>query len=338
MRYRYRLYGLTLSSDECLPALEPFSEDSSPADVHLESRSTPDWVRRARTLQSHRVHQLEAIAGVNDPALVVTSYGEGSFWSLSYSDGTEFMTDAAARHLWGTWKQPWTEDDFATYLLGPIMGFVLRCKGVTPLHASAVCIGGNGILFCGAAQTGKSTTAAALGLRGCPVLCEDIAALKLLDNHYWIEPGYPRVCLWPDSVEKLKGRSDAFPLLTPNWEKRYLPLDGVLASFEPERRPVEAIYLLAPGIEGNALPHVEVMTPKQALLELLPHTYLNWLPDREHRAREFETLTHLVERVPVRRITRHFQPGQIDALCEAIIADVGERSGCRVATSEWNPA
>jgi hypothetical protein len=335
--YRYRLYGLTLFSDECLPALEPFSEDSGPADVRLELRSVPDWVRLARTLRSHRVHQLEAIPQANDPALVVTSCGEGFFWSLSYSDGTEFMTDAAARRLWGRWKQPCTKEDFATYLLGPIMGFVLRCKGVTPLHASAVCIGGNAILFCGAAQTGKSTTAAALGLRGWPVLCEDIAALKLRDNHYWVEPGYPRVCLWPDSVERLMGRSDAFPLLTPNWEKRYLPLDGVRASFERERRSLEAIYLLAPGTEGNALPHVEKLTPKQALLELLPHTYLNWLPDREHRTREFEMLTHLVERVPIRKITKHFQPGQMDALCEGIIADMGERSGCRVATWERNP-
>lgn len=337
MSYRYRLYGLTLSSSECLPALEPFGEDSGPADVHLELRSDPDWVRHARSLRSHRVHQLEAIPHSNDPAVVVTSYGEGCFWSLWYSDGTEFMADAAALRLWGTWKQPWTKDDFATYLLGPIMGFVLRCKGVTPLHSSAVCIGGNAVLFCGAAQTGKSTTAAALGLRGCTVLCEDIAALKLLDNHYWIEPGYPRVCLWPDSVEKLTGRSDAFPLLTPNWEKRYLPLDGVRARFERERRSLEAIYLLAPGTEGNALPYVEKLTPKQALLELLPHTYLNWLPDREQRTREFETLTHLVERVSVRRITRHFQPGQIDALCKSIIADVGERLGCRVAPSERNP-
>lgn len=301
--------------------------------MYLELGSEPDWARQARALCSRQICRLEAEPETNDPALVLTSYGEGRFFGLSYTDGTEFMTDASARRLWGIWSGPWTKEDFATYLLGPVMRFVLRRKGVTPLHASSVCVRGNAILFCGEAQAGKSTTAAALGLRGYPVLCEDIAALRLADDRYWVEPGYPRVCIWPDSVEKLLGRSDALPLLTPNWEKRYLPLDGVLAAFQPERCPVRAIYLLAPRAKEERAPRIEAMTQKEALLELVQNTYMNWLPDREQQAREFETLAHLVARVPVRRIVAHRDPRRLDALCGAIVADAESPSTSAGAAS-----
>jgi hypothetical protein len=48
---------------------------------------------------------------------------------------------------------------------------------------------------------------------------------------------------------------------------------------------------------------------------------MNWLPDREQRAREFEALTQLVTEVPVRRIVAHSDPKRIEHLCSAILAD-----------------
>ena len=86
-------------------------------------------------------------------------------------------------------------------------------------------------LICGDAGFGKSTTAAALALRGIPVCSEDIVPLAESHGQFEIIPGYPRVCLWPDSVEMLLGSQSALPLLTSTWEKRYLPLDGGRAKF-----------------------------------------------------------------------------------------------------------
>jgi len=57
------------------------------------------------------------------------------------------------------------------------MGFALRRRGVTALHASAVCVAGSAIALCGATEAGKSTTVATLALRGIPVLSDDITAL-----------------------------------------------------------------------------------------------------------------------------------------------------------------
>jgi hypothetical protein len=48
---------------------------------------------------------------------------------------------------------------------------------------------------------------------------------------------------------------------------------------------------------------------------------MNWVLDREQRAKEFDTLCRLVHRVPVRRIVPHARPEKIAGLCELILRD-----------------
>jgi hypothetical protein len=168
--------------------------------------------------------------------------------------------------------------------------------------------------------SGKSTTAAALSLRGIPVLSEDITALSEQDGITQAEPGYPRICLWPEAVQDLLGTRDALPRLTPTWEKCFLELNGENTKFESLRRPLGSVYILAP--RENSAPRVEEISTQQALLELIQNTYMNWLLDRRQRAAEFETLSKLVLQVPVRRIVPHLDPARITALCELIEEDV----------------
>src|SRR5262249_20393493 len=137
--------------------------------------------------------------------------------------------------------------------------------------------------------------------------------------------------------QKLLGHADALPRLTPNWEKRYLPLDGVQAGFEAKHCPIGVIYVLAPRTEEVGAPRIEVMTPKEALLELVQNTYMNWLLDREQRAREFDVLVRLVEQVPVRRLVPHRDASRIDALCRAISADAERLSQLVFAAPHLNP-
>ncbi len=229
--------------------------------------------------------------------------------------------DGAAERLWGTCLPPLTSEDVATYLLGPVMGFVLRRRNVLALHASAVCIGGQAVVLCGESQAGKSTTAAALALQGIAVLCEDVTPLIEVDRRFQVEPGYPRVCLWPDAVEKLFGARDALPRLTPSWEKFFLPLDGGNAKFEEQRRVVSTVYVFAPRVAEANAPRIETMSAREALLDLVQNSYMNWLLDRRQRAAEFDALSKLVTQVPIRRIVPHLDPGRIGALCELIVAD-----------------
>lgn len=119
----------------------------------------------------------------------------------------------------------------------------------------------------------------------------------------------------------LLGREDALPQLTPIWEKRYLELDGRRAKFADAKLPVGILYLFAPRSDDREAPRVEKIGPREALLELVQNTYMNWVLDREQRAKEFDTLCRLVQRVPVRRILPHAKPERIPALCELILQD-----------------
>ena len=87
-------------------------------------------------------------------------------------------------------------------------------------------------------------------------------------------PGYPRVCLWPDSVVKLLGNVESLPRLSSTWEKRYLPLDGTRAKFATERKPIGIIYLFGERSTDFTAPRIEDLRPKDALLELVQNTYI----------------------------------------------------------------
>jgi hypothetical protein len=317
----YRAYGLSISSN--IPILGLLTDPASRerTDLKLEIGAEPEWVSRALRLPSFCYHQLPAEPLTEDPAFIVTALGAMEFFALTYTDGTSFVVDAAGTKVWGTWTPPLVLEDLVTYLLGPVMGFVLRRRGVTPLHASAVSFGGRAIVLTGAAQAGKSTTAAALALLGVPVLCEDVAALKESTTGFSVEAGYPRVCVWPDTVQKLLGEEDALPRLTPNWEKRFLALDGVRAKFEADRLPLGAVYLFAPRTAQSDAPRVEELGPREALLELVQNTYMNWLLDRKQRAEEFDLLARLAARVPVRRIVPHQDATRLGMMCELLLAD-----------------
>jgi hypothetical protein len=289
--------------------------------LEFQDSLEPAWVVKLLALPARILSHRSEPAGSADPSFILTEHGESEGYQLSYSDGTRFVVDGAAAQIWGSYQPPLTAEDMATYFLGPVLGFVLRRRNTICLHASGVEIQGHAVCFCGDAGYGKSTMAAALALRGLPVLAEDVVALEESGGGFSAVPGYPRVCLWPESVRMLLGREDALPRLTPVWDKRFLELDGQRARFAAAKLPLSVIYLFAPRSDAQSAPCVEKISPREALLELVRNTYMNWVLDREQRAAEFDVLCRLVQHVPVRRITPHAKPEKLAALCDLILRD-----------------
>jgi hypothetical protein len=319
--YSYHAYGFGIDSFTSIAGLSLHPRDLSSIDLQFESGPQPEWVSRAKKLPARLLSHLPTSENPPNPSFVLNEYGSAQCYHFAYSDGTQFAVDGHARRIWGTVEPPLTEEDLATYFLGPVMGFVLRQRHITALHASAIDVAGQAVAFCGDAGYGKSTTAAALALRGRPVLSEDIVPLREQDSGFHAIPGYPRICLWPDSVAGLLGSSQALPQLTPVWGKRYLPLDGVRAHFASQQLPLALIYLFSPRSQDANAPRIEDVRPRVALLELVQNTYMNWLLDRERRAVEFDTLVRLVYNVPVRRIIAHADSQKIALLCDLILRD-----------------
>jgi hypothetical protein len=253
---------------------------------------------------------------------VVTVARGGGWHRLRYADGVEFTVDDAGARVGCTWPAALTLEDAATYLLGPVCGLVLRLRGVTSLHASAVEVGGRAVLLCGPAGAGKSTTAAAFALRGHRVLADDVAALDATPAGVAVRAAYPHLRLWPDAVRGLYGERAELPPLTPNWDKRVLDLAERDALFHPVPLPVAAVYRLA-GREDEGAPRLEALPPAEALLTLVSSTYLGWLPDLGAQARDLGTCAALAHVAPVWRAVAHADPARLGELCALIEAQVG---------------
>lgn len=317
MIFPYSAYGLEISSDSAIPGLIESRLPRRP-DLQIWLNSKPDWATQC----AENVRKLYYVSPEQEgdaPALRVTQLSAGAYFQLAYADGATFVVDDSATRMWASWPESLTLEDAATYLLGPVLGFLLRRRGVTCLHASAVEIGGQAIALVGPAGAGKSTTAAAFALRGHTVVSDDVVPLREKNGAVLVWPGYPRVCLWPESVSSLYGSPGALPRLTPNWEKRYLPLEKRSQSCKP--LSLGAIYFLSERSGDLRAPFVEVVAARAGLMALVENTYMNYLLDPQRRALEFEFLGRLVERVPLRRVTPHADPTRLPQLCDVLAED-----------------
>jgi hypothetical protein len=328
VKFHYSLYGLRLSSNQDILGPEPGPAVAA-CDVRIWLGTRPSSVQAERAGAVRYLSPSQDAQGV--PTLTVWEHAADPAFHFVYGDDTEFFVDRLGREVWVSWPEHLTLADAATYLLGPVMGFVLRLHGTTCLHASAVAIDERAVALVGLPGAGKSTTAAAFAERGWPVLSDDIVALQDGGNEFLVQPGYPRICLWPDAAGPVCGPSEDLPRLTPNWEKRYLDLNSAGRRFQRTPLPLAAIYILGPRSAEREAPRVEGLGPAAAWMDLIANTYTNYLLDREMRAREFDLLGRIANRLPLRRMQPHQDPTHLGRLCEAILDDFQSRGEARSA-------
>ncbi len=313
------VYGLRLAADMALPGL-PIRLDLDVFDVRIRLK---DWTAfRSTSPESIEIfYPSSEDADDRPPDLRVGVLHGGDYFGFFYSDGVRFAVERRGREVWADWPENYTLEDACTYLIGPVIGFVLRLRGVTCLHASAVAVDEQAIALVGFPGAGKSTTAAAFAHRGYSVIADDVVALAEDGENFLVPPGYPRVNLWPDSVRVLFGSEGALPRITPTWGKRYMMLGDNGFGFATKPLPLRAIYLLGARETNLAAPVIEEVAGGDAFAGLVANTYVNYLLDREMRSQEFDVLSRVVARIPIRRVRPPADPSAVFDLCEAIAAD-----------------
>ena len=311
-RFHYTACGLAITSDVRMPGLRS-ARHAKPADLSIEiargsDRGMPGEAR-VRYVSRERHED-------GTPQLTVWT-GSGGHRFL-YRDGTEFLINEHATRVVVRWVDPLTLEDAVVYLLGPVLGFVMRLRGIVPFHASAVMIGSGAVAFVGEAGAGKSTTAGAFAALGYRVLSDDLLPLVEKDGRALAHPSYPRLTVWPDSAAALFGSEDKLPALTPTYDKRYLDLQSG-QQFQDSPLPLNAIYVL--GSRERALTGVTVRSqrPQAALMCLVKNTYGNYLLDGTMRAMEFDVLSRIAQDVPVRLVTFGDDIDQLFTNCQRLV-------------------
>lgn len=281
-----------------------------PCDIRLHIQSKPEQPFHGRETISYTSPLLD---DEGEPALRIWASADGEVSRLAYSDGHQFWINRTGTELWALWPASSSLEECLTYLLGPVLGVLLRHRGVTCLHASAAALEGAVAAFVGDAGAGKSTTAAVLVRRGWKILADDIVALSLQDGVYCANPAFSFLSLWPESAELIGGKADTFPRFTPDWDKRCLRLDPQREEFGLAPLPLKAIYFLA-GPPAVDRARIEPALQQEALVQLVANAYGTRILDRDMRAKEFKFLGALLPRVAVRRLFARQDPPDADHL------------------------
>jgi hypothetical protein len=333
--FSYYVFGLLIHSNLPLPGLPHTDAQARFPDVEVHAAIAPNLANP--TPEAEELSYASSNTNADGrPAFQIWRSTHNDFVRLAYIDGTQFWFDRLCRNVWATWPDELSLESTLSYLLGPVLGLLLRLRGTTCLHASAVALDDWSVLFVGPAGAGKSTTAAALAKLGYAVLSDDIAALSALisvpaaltsanaapeeTSRLHIFPAYPHLCLLPDSVRMIYGSAASLPLLSPDWDKCRFSLGKDNTRFETRSLPVGAVYILRERGPDPA-PYIVPARGQTSLLSLVTNTYANNVLDRAMRAAEFAVLDHLRSTVPIRLLTPHQDPARLDQLCAVVQQD-----------------
>ena len=318
--WRYTIYGLQLQTNQPIPGLNTISANHM-ADVQVWFGEWPD----RNTMVLDELPPPTYMSAAQD----IGGDSAWAYWDsiginccrLRFADGVDFIVHRNGDKVWITWPDDLTLDYVIPYLLGSVMGLVLRLRGIMGLHGGAVAVDNQALALVGPSGTGKSTALGMFALRGNAILCDDIVALKEQNNRLMAQPAYPRLRLRPQSIPILYNNLVDLPKLAPGWDKHVLDLSKSGLHFQEQALPLKAVYFLDERSSKPNAPYIEPVEVSNGLIELLGNAYASHLLDRSGHAREFEALSHIAQLIPLRRVIPAADPAKLPQLCDLIIED-----------------
>ena len=209
------------------------------------------------------------------------------------------------------------------YLLGQVLSFSLLSMGIESLHGTVVVIDDGAVAFVGDCGYGKSTLGAAMLARGFPVLTDDLIALRESASGCIVQPGVPRIKLFPSVARRVFRRKPLGTPMNPRTPKLVLPLEQHEAAGRPV--PLKAIYVLSPPrARSNRLtrPRIRPLGGREAFLEVVRSTF-NLLVLREERlAGQFRFARNITATVPIRQLAYPRDLSQLPEVCNVVLGDL----------------
>lgn len=228
---------------------------------------------------------------------------DGTSWTRFHRDGADYLlrfVDLADFHVSGDgrsvrcWPAPGVSEETARFLFSnQVMPLALSRQGTLVFHSSAVEIDEQAVAFMGESGRGKSTLAASFATNGFRFLTDDGLVVKSADGQWRIAPSQPSIRLWEDSQEALLGEdAQTAPPVQYTSKSRFLA--GGEIAFCDQPRVLHRVYFLGEGSDQG--PIFERLKPGEALIELLKHSFLLDIEERQMLAAHFDELASLVSR------------------------------------------
>jgi len=267
---KYAVFGLVLDSEIELPELLPAPE-SAPADVAIRFGAAGD----------------EYSISPDEVNLVVPKVA-----GYRIQGGREIFVAP---------REGASERNIRLFLLGSAFGAIIHQRGLLPLHANAIDIGGRAVAFMGHSGAGKSTMAAWFLDRGHRILADDVCVVVPDANGVPLAyPGIPRLRLWREALERSGRKPDDLELAFDDMDKFNLPTPSPSQSGPI---PLSHVYLLEKA--EDMPPQICPLSGVAAIDALVANTYRGgYLARMGGTKRHLLACLELVKRVPVFRASR----------------------------------
>jgi hypothetical protein len=277
----YSVFGLTVRSEIELPGLyELPGQPPAVSDVvvRLKFASQPSESRRPGFS-----------VGGDSGLLDITNVGR--FW---ITGGREITVEP---------DPGVSERDLRLFLLGSAFGALLHQRGVIPLHANAIEIGGKAVAFAGSSGAGKSTLAAWFLDQGSRMISDDICAINVqAAEGPLVLGGLPRLRLCSDALIESGRGVEEFDQAFDGVNKYEVPAPqnsgiGPIA--------LGAIYLLARQDSRQSQPEISRLSGVEALDVVVANTYRgSFIKDLGVTSRHLAACLQIVSAVPIYKASR----------------------------------
>jgi len=302
----YNLYGFRLQSQMQLACPQGQTHASRP-DVELVEYSASD-VRQACKLGGTLVEASDFYR--------VTRLREGAIYLL-WPGLFEFLISADGsrigwRNLDGTPREALQE-----YLLGQVLSFAMLVRGIEPLHATAVVVGGGAIAFLGDSGYGKSSLGASFVRENHPLLTDDVLVLERCGRQMLAHPGMPRIKLFPEMSGSMFQGREGTPMN--RWTRKTIFALNA-QQHQASAIPLRTLYVLSPPGKYREVT-LRKMSEREAFMSVLKNTFNDVLLSPTRLKRQFEFARSIKTLVPVKALSYPRTVTALPRVVEAILSD-----------------
>lgn len=235
---------------------------------------------------------------------------------------------------------PWSTVEHL--LVDHVIPLVLSLSGESVLHCSAVASRGGALVFTGKTGQGKSTLAAALALRGCPLLSDDSLLLRPAGRQIMAFPSYPSLRLWPEDTRLFEQLGAEISDVAHYTSKKRLRMDASHGSFAEMPVKTKALYILAnaaadldgllphtcPDADGDTAIAIRKLSAREAFMELVQNSIQMDRVERVSLKAQSEKLAVLANAIPAFRLSYPHNHALLPKVVDAILehaASLGRR-------------
>lgn len=290
----YAAYALRLASEVALPELGEELPAAGPADIVI--------VLGAAARPSATATLLPLGLWVDGDRIGVEVPGVGRYVC---EGGARIVVEPAADVEPGVLK---------LFLLGTALGALMVQRGHLVLHGNAFRVGDACAVVVGHSGAGKSTLAAEMHRRGHDILSDDVVPI---DADGRALPGWPRLKLWQDALDRLGIDSGSYDRIRGAHAKFHVPLDR--PPLDP--LPVRWIYVLD---RHNGPLAITPLTGAAIFTSLHEHSYRKEILVGAHRQAHLARSAALAATVRPARLDRPRGEDSVVASADAILADINQ--------------